>query len=204
MNIIITRWHRSEDRIGLFAEIACDNERVEAFFLHLITKRQLDLIILQIEKLCSQGMPFKEAVTSVARMPMPEQSLRTIDGIHGSKIFAEHTQDIDHIIESIQVCTMFAGSNKKICVLQELPNALGTVHNYAHLGEQIAQYADMVICIGRAMREVQEAVLKTNRSVDTHSFDTPEQAITWLRPHIKKDDMIYTNTDLAREMDKIE
>jgi UDP-N-acetylmuramoyl-tripeptide--D-alanyl-D-alanine ligase len=203
--IHIGRAVRGEAGQGIFIVLDVDGKQHETFMPNIFAKEHVSALASAVACAHVRGIAVEDALQGIKHTKLSMSALRMQETKRGAIIVSEYVECPEQMIESLKSFTSLPHTGRKIAVLKSI-ESLGaqTVQFHEQIGLEAAQSALLIISISDGMRSAQRSIDALGKKIDTHWFDTEEQAITWLIPHIKKDDMIYTNTDLVAEMDKLQ
>lgn len=111
----------------------------------------------------------------------------------------------DSMKSGIEVLVAIQDANRRIAVLADVLE-LGDISYQCHyeVGEYIAhKEIDLVVTVGKWSRAIKEAIDKSNKQIQTVSFDNNEEAIAFLEENLKEKDIVLLKGSRGMKIDEI-
>lgn len=194
-DIRISRAVRGDAGTGIFVELGIAGKHYEAFMPDLFAREHVSALAGAIACAYAQRADVQEALRGIASMKLPSNCLHRREGLRGEVLISEDAECSQQIIESLKSLASLPHTGRRIAVLQSNTFFLSGDES-EKIAFQLAQAISLVLFVGDAMRDMQNIINAQKKNIDTHRFATLAEAMHWLAPHIKKDDLIYSSAHI--------
>jgi UDP-N-acetylmuramyl pentapeptide synthase len=204
-DVRLLRAVRRGNASGIMLTFTLHGKTFEGYFPHSTSKQHVAGVLAGIAASHAMGIDTMSALKALEGIQAPKGSFSVREGIQGCTVI-DDTAEVcpEKIISSLRSFASLKGSGRKFAVLGD-SDTLSHFSQKFHeeMGRESAHAAPILMFVGDAMRHAQRAALQSGSHIDTHHFETSQDAAKWLPNHIQNDDLIYIAGGADMKMNRI-
>ena len=191
-------------KAGFITEIQIEGKSYEQTFPHLISRAQIQSILIALAITKAQEGNIQKALNNLRNLKPPTANMEMKSGINNATIIDDSWDATpESTMQAIETLAAIP-ARRKIAILGDIQNlASKAIQTHKEIGEKVAKHADILITIGTDTKHTQASALESKFEIDAHHFEKSKDVGKWLTDYIQPDDLILIKGSRAMHMEGV-